>query len=281
MNRMSGRLARDAAFRLAATISAVFALVMLAWILWTLVSRGSSALSLSIFVTPTLPPGRGGGLSNAIVGTLIQVGLSVLIATPIGILAGVYLAELGEKGLLGRSVRFVNDVLLSAPSILIGLFVYEIMVRPLGGFSGFAGSIALAIIILPVVVRSTEDMMRLVPVSLREAAFALGAPHWHVVANVMLRGARAGIVTGVLLAVARAAGETAPLLFTSLGSLNWSVDLSKPMSSLPITIYQYAGSPFDEWVGIAWAGAFLITVGVLLLNIISRLLLSLGQGVDR
>lgn len=278
MNRLSIRLARDAFYRASATACAGVALLLLAWILWTLISRGASALSLSLFVNPTLPPGRGGGLANPIVGTLIQVALAVLIATPIGILAGVYLAELGDRSPLGKSVRFVNDILLSAPSILIGLFVYQILVRPFGGFSGFAGAIALAIIILPVVVRSTEDMMRLVPQSLREAAFALGAPHWHVVANVMLRGARAGIMTGVLLAVARAAGETAPLLFTSLGSLNWSTDLSKPMSSLPITIYQYAGSPFDEWVGIAWAGAFLITIGVLILNILSRLFLALGRG---
>lgn len=204
--------------------------------------------------------------------------MAVIIATPIGVLAGIFLAELGDRSLLGRVVRFINDVLLSAPSILIGLFVYQILVRPFGGFSGIAGAIALGIIILPVVVRATEDMLRLVPPALREAAFALGAPHWHVVANVTLRGARAGIVTGILLAIARAAGETAPLLFTSLGSLNWSVDLTKPMSSLPVTIYQYAGSPFDEWVGIAWAGALLITLGVLCLNIVSRLLLTLGRG---
>lgn len=276
-SRLPTRLARDVVFRTVATLSAVIALILLAWILWTLVSRGAASLSASLFFTPTLPPGRGGGLANAIVGSLIQVGLSIIIATPIGVLAGVYLAELGDRGWFGKTVRFVNDILLSAPSILIGLFVYEILVRPFGGFSGIAGSIALAIIILPVVVRSTEDMMRLIPAALREAAFALGAPHWNVVANVMLRGARAGIVTGILLAVARAAGETAPLLFTSLCSLNWSVDLSKPMSSLPVTIYQYAGSPFDEWVGLAWAGAFLITMGVLALNIISRLLLSIGR----
>lgn len=276
--RLPLRLARDATFRVVATLSAGVALLLLAWILWTLVSRGASSLSTALLVTDTLPPGRGGGLRNAIIGSLIQVGMAVIIATPIGVLAGIFLAELGDRSLLGRVVRFINDVLLSAPSILIGLFVYQILVRPFGGFSGIAGAIALGIIILPVVVRATEDMLRLVPPALREAAFALGAPHWHVVANVTLRGARAGIVTGILLAIARAAGETAPLLFTSLGSLNWSVDLTKPMSSLPVTIYQYAGSPFDEWVGIAWAGALLITLGVLCLNIVSRLLLTLGRG---
>ncbi|XBY46807.1 phosphate ABC transporter permease PstA [Methyloraptor flagellatus] len=262
-----------------ASTLAVFVLVLLAWILWTLFIRGFSALSLSVFTMPTLPPGKGGGLANAIVGTLVQVGIAVVIAAPLGVLAGTYLAEMGEKSRVAGAVRFVNDVLLSAPSILIGLFVYQLVVKPFGGFSAAAGSIALAVVILPVVVRATEDMMRLVPSALREAAFALGASHWMVVSSVLWRAARAGIVTGVLLAIARAAGETAPLLFTSLGNLSWSFDMTKPMASLPVAIYQYAGSPFDEWVALAWAGALIITVGVLALNIVSRLVLSGGKKV--
>lgn len=264
----------DIVMKVVATTLALLMLVLLAWILWTLVYRGASALSLSVFTQVTLPPGKGGGLANAVVGTLIQVVLAVVIAAPIGVMAGTYLAELGAKSKIAGSVRFINDVLLSAPSILIGLFVYQIFVLPFGGFSAWAGSIALAIVILPVVVRSTEDMMRLVPGSLREAAFALGAPHWRVVMSVMWRAARAGIVTGILLAIARAAGETAPLLFTSLGNLSWSFDMTKPMASLPLAIYQYAGSPYDEWVALAWAGALIITAGVLTLNIVSRLMIA-------
>lgn len=264
----------DIVMKAVATTLALMMLVLLAWILWTLVWRGASALSLSVFTQPTLPPGKGGGLANAVLGTLIQVGLSVIIAAPIGVMAGTYLAELGAESKIAGTVRFINDVLLSAPSILIGLFVYQMFVLPFGGFSAWAGSVALAVVILPVVVRSTEDMMRLVPGSLREAAFALGAPHWRVVLSVMWRAARAGIVTGVLLAVARAAGETAPLLFTSLGNLSWSFDMTKPMASLPLAIYQYAGSPYDEWVALAWAGALIITAGVLTLNIVSRLMIA-------
>jgi len=264
----------DIVMKAVATTLALMMLALLAWILWTLVWRGASALSLSVFTQATQPPGKGGGLANAIVGTLIQVGLAVVIAAPIGVMAGTYLAELGAKSKIAGTVRFINDVLLSAPSILIGLFVYQMFVLPFGGFSAWAGAVALAVVILPVVVRSTEDMMRLVPGSLREAAFALGAPHWRVVLSVMWRAARAGIVTGVLLAIARAAGETAPLLFTSLGNLSWSFDMTKPMASLPLAIYQYAGSPYDEWVALAWAGALIITVGVLTLNIVSRLMIA-------
>jgi phosphate transport system permease protein len=278
MNLFKRRMLADLVLKVVASGLALMVLVLLAWILWTLVVRGASALSLTVFTSPTLPPGRGGGLANAVVGTLIQVVIAVAIAAPIGVMAGTYLAELGAKSKIGGVVRFVNDVLLSAPSILIGLFVYQAVVLPFGGFSAWAGSIALAVVILPVVVRSTEDMLRLVPGSLREAAFALGAPHWRVVISVMWRAARAGIVTGVLLAIARAAGETAPLLFTSLGNLSWSFDMTKPMASLPLAIYQYAGSPYDEWVALAWAGALVITVGVLTLNIVSRLMLA---GVKR
>ncbi len=274
MTLLRRRTVFDSMMKIVATTLAVMMIAVLAWILWTLFYRGLSALSFSVFTQPTLPPGKGGGMANAIVGTLIQVGLSVVIAAPIGVMAGTYLAELGNTSKIAGTVRFINDVLLSAPSILIGLFVYQIVVLPFGGFSAWAGAISLAIVILPVVVRATEDMMRLVPGSLREAAFALGASHWMVVSSVMWRAARAGIVTGVLLAVARAAGETAPLLFTSLGNTSWSFDMTKPMASLPIAIYNYAGSPYDEWVALAWAGALIITVGVLTLNILSRVLIA-------
>jgi phosphate transport system permease protein len=273
MTRLERRLLTDRLVKYVATTLAALAIVLLAWILWTVFYRGLGALSLSVFTMPTESPGRGGGLANAIVGSIIQVVVGLVIATPVGLFAGTYLSELG-RGKFADAVRFINDVLLSAPSILIGLFVYELLVKSTGAFSGFAGAIALAVLILPVVVRATEDMLRLVPGSLREAAFALGATRAQVVTSVLWRAARAGIVTGILLAVARAAGETAPLLFTSLGNLSWSFDMSKPMASLPVTIYQYAGSPYDEWVALAWAGAFLITAGVLFLNILSRVVLA-------
>jgi len=273
MTRLERRLLTDRLVKYVATTLAALAIVLLAWILWTVFYRGLSALSFSVFVNPTESPGRGGGLANAIAGSIIQVVVGLVIATPVGLFAGTYLSELG-RGKFADAVRFINDVLLSAPSILIGLFVYELLVKSTGAFSGFAGAIALAVLILPVVVRATEDMLRLVPGSLREAAFALGATRAQVVTSVLWRAARAGIVTGILLAVARAAGETAPLLFTSLGNLSWSFDMSKPMASLPVTIYQYAGSPYDEWVALAWAGAFLITAGVLFLNILSRVVLA-------
>lgn len=273
MTRLERRLAFDRVVRFTVTGLAALAIVLLAWILWTVTWRGASALSFSVFTLPTMPPGKGGGLANAIVGSFVQVFIGLVVATPIGLFAGTWLAEMG-RGRFADAVRFVNDVLLSAPSILIGLFVYELLVKPTGAFSGFAGSLALAVLILPVVVRATEDMLRLVPIGLREAAFALGATRSQVVISILWRAARSGIATGILLAIARAAGETAPLLFTSLGNLGWSFDLSKPMASLPVTIYQYAGSPFDEWVALAWAGALIITVGVLLLNIVSRVVLA-------
>jgi phosphate transport system permease protein len=258
-------------------ISWVFAgasLVILAWILITLLQRGLPALGLYVFTNSMGSPGSGSGLLNAIVGTLIQVALALAIGAPIGIFAGTFLAENGKNTRIGSVTRFVNDVLLSAPSILIGLFVYQILVLPFGGYSAIAGSVALAILIIPVVVRATEDMLNLVPIGLREAAFALGAPQWKVVMMVTWRAARAGIATGILLALARAAGETAPLIFTSFGNSQWSTDLTAPMASLPITIYQYAGSPASDWVSLAWVGALLITVGVLALNIATRLVLA-------
>lgn len=255
------------------TMATLIGLAALALILGTLVYLGAAGLSLSVFTRSTMPPGAGGGLLNAIVGSLIQAGLGTLIGTPIGLLVGTYLAEYAGTSRLGGVVRFVSDVLISAPSILIGLFVYSILVNPFNGFSGIAGSVALAVIVIPIVVRTTEDMLRLIPVSLREAAVALGAPKWRTIVFVCYRAAKDGILTGVLLAVARVAGETAPLLFTSLGNLNWSTSLSQPMASLPVTIYQYAGSAFDDWVQLAWVGALLITFGVLAINIVARVVL--------
>jgi phosphate transport system permease protein len=274
MDRLARRRAKDYTIKAISTGFAVISLFMLAWILWTLISRGAPALGSNVFTQVMLPPGQNGGLLNAIVGSLVQIAIALVIGTPIGIMAGTYLAEAGRGGKLASAVRFVNDILLSAPSILIGLFVYQMLVVSTGGFSGWAGSVALAIIILPVVVRTTEDMLALVPVGLREAAFALGAPQWKVITFVTWKAAQTGIVTGILLALARAAGETAPLLFTSLGNNTWSLDMSAPMASLPIAIYQYAGSPFDDWVALAWAGALIITVGVLALNIVTRIALA-------
>ena len=263
-----------AALCLAAT---VIGLLFLASILMTLVWRGAAGLSVAVFTQTTKPPGSNGGLLNAIVGTLIQTGLGTLIGTPIGLMVGTYLAEYGRGSVMANTVRFVSDVLLSAPSILIGLFVYQLCVEPFGGFSGLAGCLALAVIVIPIVVRTTEDMLQLIPPSLREAAMALGAPKWKMIVLVCYRAAMNGIVTGVLLAIARIAGETAPLLFTSLGNLNWSISLSQPMSSLPVTIYQYAGSAFEDWVQLAWVGALLITVGVLATNILARFALRGGR----
>jgi phosphate transport system permease protein len=251
-------------------LATIIGLVLLASILFTLLWRGAAGLSLTVFTNTTKPPGSNGGLLNAIVGTLIQTALGTLIGTPIGLMVGTYLAEYGRTSLLANCVRFVSDVLLSAPSILIGLFVYELAVEPFGGFSGIAGCLALAVIVIPIVVRTTEDMLQLISPALREAAIALGAPKWTVILRICYRAAQDGILTGVLLAIARIAGETAPLLFTSLGNLNWSISLGQPMASLPVTIYQYAGSAFDDWVQLAWVGALLITIGVLAVNILAR-----------
>jgi phosphate transport system permease protein len=248
-------------------------LALLASILLTLCWRGFGALGLHVFIDITRPPGSHGGLLNAIIGSLIQTLVGTAIGAPIGLMVGTYLAEYARNSALGNTVRFVSDVLLSAPSILIGLFVYTILVEPFGGFSGIAGCVALAVLVVPIVVRTTEDMLQLIPIELREAAVALGAPKWRVIVLICYRAALFGIATGVLLAVARVAGETAPLLFTSLGNLNWSLSLSQPMASLPVTIYQYAGSAYDDWVDLAWAGALLITAGVLALNIIARVVL--------
>ena len=254
-------------------VATAIGLLLLASILITLVVRGFNGLGLHVLTQSTKPPGSNGGLLNAIVGSLIQTAIGTLIGTPIGLMVGTYLSEYAAGSRLGDAVRFVSDVLLSAPSILVGLFVYQVAVSPFGGFSGWAGCVALAVLVIPIVVRTTEDMLRLIPVALREAAVALGAPKWKAIVFICYRAALDGIMTGVLLAVARVAGETAPLLFTSLGNLNWSLSLNQPMSSLPVTIYQYAGSAFSDWVDLAWVGALLITMGVLTLNIVARVAL--------
>lgn len=263
--------------RVALTLSLstmAFGLFWLAWILWTVLQLGISGLSLTLFTEMTPPPGADvGGLANAIAGSLIMVVLATLLGTPIGILAGVYLAEYGRNHWLGSTTRFINDLLLSAPSIVIGLFVYAVVVAQTGKFSAWSGVLALALIVLPVVVRTTENMLQLIPNTLREAAFALGAPKSVVISKVTLRAARAGVLTGVLLAVARIAGETAPLLFTALSNQFWSLNLNEPMANLPVTIFKFAMSPFTNWQELAWAGVFLITMGVLVLNIIARVFL--------
>jgi phosphate transport system permease protein len=246
----------------------------LLWILVTLLIQGFGALSPAIFTMDTAAPGSPGGLRNAIVGTLLMVGLSTLVSTPVGILAGMYLAEYGERNKFAQVTRFVTDIMLSAPSIVIGLFVYAAYVANVKHFSGYAGSIALSLIAVPIVVRTTDNMLRLVPNSLLEAAFALGAPRWKVAMMVRLRAVKAGVITGVLLALARIAGETAPLLFTSLSNQFFSTDMNQPMANLPVVIYLRAMSPYDDWKAMAWGGALLVTFSVLLLNILSRTVFS-------
>lgn len=251
-----------------------FGLFWLIWILYTTVTLGLNGLSWALFTEMTPPPGtQGGGLANAIVGSLLMVGFATLFGTPLGILAGVHLAESRKDNKLAASVRFINDILLSAPSIVIGLFVYAVMVRLMGHFSAWAGVVALALIQIPIVIRTTENMLRLVPDALREAAFALGTPKWKMVMSITVKASYAGILTGVLLSIARVAGETAPLLFTALSNQFWNTDMMKPMANLPVIIFNFALSPFKEWQELAWAGVFLITAGVLVLNIIARSLL--------
>jgi phosphate transport system permease protein len=246
-------------------------LVVLLWILGVLFINGFAALDWAILTQSTPAPGsEGGGLANAIVGSLMMLGFSVLVSTPVGVLAGVYLAEYGDESKTAEFTRFVTDIMLSAPSIVLGLFVYAVVVAPMGHFSGWAGSMALSLIAIPVVVRTTENMLRLVPGSLREAAFALGAPRWKVATMVTLRAAKSGVVTGLLLAIARISGETAPLLFTALNNQFFSTNMSSPMANLPVVIFQFAMSPYDNWVRLAWGGALLITLAVLVLNILAR-----------
>ncbi|MBP7645855.1 MAG: phosphate ABC transporter permease PstA [Comamonas sp.] len=257
------------ALSLAAMAFGVFWLI---WILWETIRLGIGGLSLALFSEMTPPPNEAGGLANAIFGSFVMVTLATCVGTPIGVMAGVYLAEYDKNSWLASTTRFVNDILLSAPSIVIGLFVYAVVVAKFKSFSAYAGIVALALIVIPVVIRTTENMLALVPSALREAAYALGAPKWKVILAITLRAARAGVITGVLLAVARIAGETAPLLFTALNNQFWNGDLGKPMASLPVTIFKFAMSPYENWQQLAWAGVFLITVAVLGLNILARVL---------
>ena len=250
----------------------VFGLFWLFWILWETVRLGISGIALATFTEMTPAPNEEGGIANAIYGSFLMVTLATFVGTPIGIMAGIYLAEYNTKGPLASLTRFVNDILLSAPSIVIGLFVYAIVVARFQSFSGWAGVIALALIVIPVVIRTTENMLQLVPPGLREAAYALGAPKWKVITGITLKAARAGVVTGILLAVARIAGETAPLLFTALNNQFWTSNLNQPMASLPVTIFKFAMSPYENWQKLAWAGVFIITMAVLGLNILARVL---------
>jgi phosphate transport system permease protein len=249
-----------------------FGVFWLVWILWETLRLGVGGLALSTLTEMTPPPNEAGGIANAIFGSLVMVLMATFVGTPIGIMAGIYLAEYNPKGWLSTLVRFVNDILLSAPSIVIGLFVYAVVVAYFKSFSGLAGALALALIVIPVVIRTTENMLQLVPPGLREAAYALGTPKWKVILSITLRAARAGVVTGILLAVARIAGETAPLLFTALSNQFWTSDVRQPMASLPVTIFKFAMSPYENWQQLAWAGVFLITVAVLALNILARVL---------
>ena len=269
-------LRRKIADKLALVLSlmaVVLGVSALLWILWTLFSNGFAALTLNFFTQSTPAPGtEGGGMANAIVGSVLMVGLATLISTPVGILAGIYLAEYDPKGWLAEITRFVNDILLSAPSIVVGLFVYAVVVARFKSFSGWAGVFALALLVIPVVIRTTENMLQLVPIGLREAAYALGTPKWKVILAITLRASRAGVLTGVLLAVARISGETAPLLFTALNNQFMTFNLSEPMATLPVTIFKFAMSPYNNWQDLAWAGVLLITMIVLGLNIVARVL---------
>ena len=250
-----------------------FGLFWLAWILFETIRLGIGGIALSVFTEMTPPPqAETGGLANAIFGSLVMVGLATALGTPIGIMCGIYLAEYGKGRLLGQVTGFINDILLSAPSIVIGLFIYAIFVAKVRSFSAIAGVLALSLIVIPVVIRTTENMLSLIPNALREAAYALGTPKWKVILSITLKAARAGVLTGMLLAVARIAGETAPLLFTALSNQFWTMDLTEPMASLPVTIYKFALSPYENWRDLAWAGVFLITLGVLALNILARVL---------
>ncbi len=256
-------------------------LAWLFWILFTLFSKGFGGMNLALFTQMTPAPDENGGLLNAIAGSIAMVTIATAIGTPVGIMAGTYLAEFGQRGWLAPVTRFINDILLSAPSIVIGLFVYTVYVARVGHFSGWAGVLALSLIVIPVVVRTTEDMLRLIPNSLREAAAALGAPHWKIITLVTWRASKAGILTGILLAIARISGETAPLLFTALNNQFWSVDMNRPMANLPVVIFQFAMSPYEYWQELAWAGALLITLSVLALNIIARFFLRKHEQINQ
>ncbi len=278
-NSETARLAKFAKRKLVNRVALVlslgamlFGLFWLAWILWETLRLGLAGISIAAFTQMTPPPNEIGGLANALWGSFVMVSLAACIGTPIGIMAGIYLAEYGSKSRLASITRFVNDILLSAPSIVIGLFVYAVVVTRFKSFSGIAGIFALALIVIPVVIRTTENMLSLVPAGLREAAYALGSPKWKVILSITLRASRAGVVTGILLAVARISGETAPLLFTALSNQFWTSNLSEPMASLPVTIFKFAMSPYENWQQLAWAGVLIITVAVLGLNILARVL---------
>ena len=268
------RGAKNALAQVLATLATAFGLFWLGWILWTTLHNGFASINLALFTQMTPPPGETGGLLNAFVGSALMSGLGVLIGTPIGVLAGTYLAEYGRGAWFGEVIRFVNDILLSAPSIVLGLFVYTLVVARVGHFSALAGSLSLALIVLPVVVRTTDEMLRLVPTQMREAALSLGVPQWKVTTQVLYRASLPGIVTGILLALARISGETAPLLFTALNNQYWTTDLSAPMANVPVVIFQYAMSPYDNWHSLAWAGAFFLTVFVLLVGLAARAIVS-------
>lgn len=273
MNLYSRRVLTNRVGIVLSMVAMSFGLIALMWILWTLFYNGFAALSWDFFTQDTPAPGsEGGGLRNAIVGSLMIIGVTTLVSTPIGILAGIYLAEFGTTSRFAAATRFVTDIMLSAPSIVVGLFVYALAVATLGGFSGWSGSLALSLIAIPVVVRTTENMLLLVPTALREAAFAVGAPRWQVSLKVTLRAVKAGVVTGILLAIARVTGETAPLLFTALNNQFFSTDMSQPMGNLPVVIFQFAMSPYDNWVQLAWGGALLIALLVLGINVGARIL---------
>ena len=262
------------AFALALAVAATaFGLFWLVWILWTALVNGIAAINLQLFTQMTPAPGDAGGLLNAFFGSIVMSLLAILIGAPIGIAAGTYLAEYARKSAFGETIRFVNDILLSAPSIVLGLFVYTIVVKQVGHFSGIAGALALALIVIPVVVRTTDEMLQLVPSTMREAALSLGVPQWKMTLQVLYRSASAGILTGILLALARISGETAPLLFTALNNQYWSTDLTQPLASVPVVIFQYAMSPYDSWHALAWAGAFMVTLFVLLLSLFTRAVL--------
>ncbi len=273
--RRAAQRRRTNAIALTLSLGAMaFGVFWLVWILVETVRLGVGGLTLQLFSEMTPPPqAETGGLANAIFGSLTMVGLATLIGTPIGVFAGIYLAEYGQRTKLGAATRFINDILLAAPSIVIGLFIYAVVVARMNTFSGYAGILALALIVIPIVIRTTENMLTLIPNALREAAYALGTPKWRVIMTITLKAAMAGVITGVLLAVARIAGETAPLLFTALSNQFWSSDLGRPMASLPVTIFKFAMSPYENWQHLAWAGVFLITLGVLLLNIVARVFL--------
>ena len=260
-----------------ATGATVFGLVWLFWILWMTLRQGASALTPALFTQMTPPPGDSGGILNALYGSAVMILLGVIIGTPVGVAAGTYLAEHGRHTRVAKSASFINDILLSAPSIVIGLFIYELVVRSAGHFSGYAGALSLAIILIPIVVRTTQEALLLIPDTMREAGFALGLPRWRVTRQILYKAAMSGILTGILLGVARIAGETAPLLFTALNNQFWSANLNAPLANLPVVIFQYAMSPYDEWHTLAWAAAFVLTAFVLILNILVRLLARKGR----